>query len=59
MVTESRVYFQPAQLNNIGDSVQHFEIKNIARIFRRRYLLRQTGECLLIFIDCLFLFLFL
>ena len=43
MVTESRVYFQPSQLNNIGDSILHFEIRTIQRIFRRRYLLQQTG----------------
>lgn len=43
MLTDSRVYFQPSQLNNIGDSVVHFEVRHIARVFRRRYLLQQTG----------------
>lgn len=43
MVTNSRIYFQPSNLNNIGDSVQHFEVKNIRKLFARRYLLRQTG----------------
>lgn len=43
MLTDSRVYFQPSQLNNIGDSVLHFEVRSIARVFRRRYLLQQTG----------------
>lgn len=43
MVTGSRIYFQPSNLNNIGDSVQHFNVRKIKRIFSRRYLLRQTG----------------
>jgi Beige/BEACH domain/PH domain associated with Beige/BEACH len=43
MVTGSRIYFQPSNLNNIGDSVQHFNVSKIKRIFSRRYLLRQTG----------------
>ena len=43
MLTETRVYFQPSQLNNVGDSVLHFEVRLIARVFRRRYLLRQIG----------------
>lgn len=44
MMTESRVYFQPSQLNNIGgELIIHFEIRRISRVFKRRYLLRQTG----------------
>jgi Beige/BEACH domain/PH domain associated with Beige/BEACH len=43
MVTGSRIYFQPSNLNNIGDSVQHFNVSKIKRVFSRRYLLRQTG----------------
>ena len=43
MVTNLRIYFQPSHLNNIGDSVQHFDVKNIMKLFARRYLLRQTG----------------
>ena len=43
MLTEKRFYFQPSHLNNIGDSVQHFDIERIKRIYSRRYLLRQTG----------------
>ena len=43
MLTETRFYFQPSHLNNIGDSVQHFDIGKIKRIYSRRYLLRQTG----------------
>jgi factor associated with neutral sphingomyelinase activation len=50
MVTDTRVYFQPSQLNNVGDAtVLHFELTKVRRIFRRRYLLRQVGlEFLLI-----------
>jgi len=49
MVTDARIYFQPSQLNNVGDAVLHFELSKVRRIFRRRYLLRQVGlEFLLI-----------
>jgi len=43
MVTSARIYFQPAQLNNVGDKVLHFEIRSISRLYRRRYLLLDTG----------------
>lgn len=43
MVTNARVYFQPAQLNNIGDSIQHFELRKVSRVFKRRYMLQQVG----------------
>jgi factor associated with neutral sphingomyelinase activation len=43
MITDKRVYFQPAQLNNIGDSFHVFDINKIARMYKRRYMLRQTG----------------
>jgi factor associated with neutral sphingomyelinase activation len=43
MMTNSRVYFQPTQLNNVGDKVLHFEIRLINRIYKRRYLLIDTG----------------
>lgn len=43
MVTGSRIYFQPSNLNNIGDLIQHFDVRKIKRIFSRRYLLRQIG----------------
>lgn len=43
-ITSARLYFQPSALNNTGgESVQHFEIKRISRVYRRRYLLRQTA----------------
>jgi factor associated with neutral sphingomyelinase activation len=43
MITKARVYFQPAQLNNIGDKVQYFDLRKVQKLYRRRYLLRQTG----------------
>jgi hypothetical protein len=43
MVTDRRVYYQPAQLNNVGDPVQHYDFNKISRIYRRRYLLRHTS----------------
>ena len=43
MVTETRVYFQPSQLNNVGDTVQCIDLNKVLRIYCRRYLLRQTG----------------
>jgi WD40 repeat protein len=43
MVTTLRVYFQPSQLNNLGDSFQCFELSKVDRMFCRRYLLQQIG----------------
>jgi hypothetical protein len=43
MITDRRVYYQPAQLNNVGDPVEHFDFQKISRIYRRRYLLRHTS----------------
>jgi hypothetical protein len=43
MVTTTRVYFQYGSLNNMGDSVQHFSVKNIVNIHSRRYAMKQTG----------------
>ncbi|TYZ61985.1 hypothetical protein PybrP1_009835 [[Pythium] brassicae (nom. inval.)] len=43
MLTTLRVYFQPAQLNNVFDPVLKWEYTEIAHIFKRRHLLRQTG----------------
>lgn len=49
MITEVRVYFQPAQLNNVGEVTQHFELSKITKVYKRRYLLRQVGlECYLV-----------
>lgn len=43
MVTQARVYFQPAQLNNVGDTMQCIDLGKVSNLYRRRYLLRQTG----------------
>jgi hypothetical protein len=49
VITELRIYFQPAQLNNIGDTTQHFELKKVLKIYKRRHMLRSIGlEFLLI-----------
>jgi hypothetical protein len=42
-ITNKRVYFQPAPLNNVGDPVVRFRLKNIQKMYRRRYMLRQCG----------------
>lgn len=51
MITNINIYFQPSNLNNVGDLVQHFDIKSIKRIFSRRYLLKQTGMEILFITD--------
>ncbi len=43
MVTERRVYFQPSQVNNVGDTMQCISLDKVAQLYCRRYLLRQTG----------------
>ena len=43
MVTDKRIYFQPSQLNNVGDAVVCFDISRISLIYARRHLLRQRG----------------
>jgi hypothetical protein len=46
MITDSRIYFQAATLNNIGDSNNKeaiYELDKITRIYKRRYLLQQIG----------------
>lgn len=43
MLTESRVYFQPFSINNVGDTVQVVELRQVARVYCRRFLLRQIG----------------
>jgi factor associated with neutral sphingomyelinase activation len=42
MITDRRLYFQPAQLNNVGDTVQHFDLQSISKVYKRRYLLQHT-----------------
>ena len=43
MVTDKRIYFQPSQLNNVGDVVVCFDISRISLVYARRHLLRQRG----------------
>ena len=43
MVTDKRIYFQPSQLNNVGDAVVCFDISRISLVYARRHLLRQRG----------------
>ena len=43
MITEMRIYFQPSQLNNVGETIQHFDVPNIQGLYKRRYLLQQIG----------------
>ncbi|CAK4165563.1 unnamed protein product [Aphanomyces euteiches] len=43
MLTNQRVYFQPAQINNIGDPVLNFEYSKIVGLHKRRHMLKQCG----------------
>jgi factor associated with neutral sphingomyelinase activation len=43
MITDMRLYFQPGQLNNVGESTQHFDLRNISLLYKRRYLLLDTA----------------
>lgn len=43
MLTESRIYFQPALVNNVGETMQYFHYSKITRVYKRRYLLRHTS----------------
>jgi len=43
MVTDSRIYYQPANINNVDEIVQSIDLHKIHRIFCRRYLQQQIG----------------
>ena len=43
MLTDRRFYFQPAELNNVGISTTSLALASIVQVFKRRYMLRQTG----------------
>ena len=43
VLTNSRVYFQPSSVNNIGDAVQVIDLSRVVKTYCRRFLLRQTG----------------
>jgi factor associated with neutral sphingomyelinase activation len=58
MITSERIYFQPAQLNNVGEKVLHFEIRTVKRMYRRRYLLLDTALEFILMDGKSFLFVF-
>jgi len=43
MLTDQRLYFQPAELNNVGITTTNYILPSIVQIFKRRFMLRQTG----------------
>lgn len=43
MLTDVRLYFQPSQLNNVGESTCHYDLSNVIRLYKRRYLLMDTA----------------
>ncbi|TYZ58484.1 hypothetical protein PybrP1_004189 [[Pythium] brassicae (nom. inval.)] len=43
MLTNQRLYFQPAQVNNVGDPVLNWAYDTIAYLYKRRHMLKQTG----------------
>ncbi|TMW62542.1 hypothetical protein Poli38472_005160 [Pythium oligandrum] len=43
MLTNQRIYFQPAQLNNVGDPVLNWAYSKIEHLYKRRHMLKQTG----------------
>jgi len=43
MLTEARLYFQPFSINNVGETVQVLELRSVARVYCRRFMLRQIG----------------
>ncbi|KAG2780986.1 hypothetical protein PC129_g16903 [Phytophthora cactorum] len=43
MLTNQRLYFQPAQVNNVGDPVLNWAYNTIEYLYKRRHMLKQTG----------------
>lgn len=43
MLTNRRLYFQPGELNNVGEATQHYNLADICRLYKRRYLLMDTA----------------
>lgn len=43
MITDRRIYYIPANINNVDETVQTIEISKIQRVYCRRYLLRPVG----------------
>ncbi|KAG5190431.1 BEACH domain-containing protein [Tribonema minus] len=48
MVTDKRVYFQPAEVNNVGEQMASFELARLKQLFKRRHMLRHTALELLL-----------
>uniref|UniRef100_A0A7S2W9Q9 Uncharacterized protein n=1 Tax=Mucochytrium quahogii TaxID=96639 RepID=A0A7S2W9Q9_9STRA len=40
ILTDQRLYFQPAQLNNIGEVVQSYSLSRLCGLYKRRFLIR-------------------
>ncbi|DBA00114.1 TPA: hypothetical protein N0F65_000405 [Lagenidium giganteum] len=43
MLTNQRLYFQPAQVNNVGDPVLNWAYDTVQYLYKRRHMLKQTG----------------
>ena len=43
VITDARFYFQPSEVNNVGEVVQSYPIKQLRLVYKRRYMLRQSG----------------
>lgn len=43
LLTDQHLYFQPAQLNNIGEVVQAYSLSRLTGVYKRRFLLRQRA----------------
>ena len=43
MLTDARLYFQPAQLNNTGEAVAKYRLRQLRAVHRRRFLTRAVA----------------
>ena len=43
VITDARFYFQPSEVNNVGEVVQSYPIKQMRQLYKRRYMLQQSG----------------
>lgn len=43
IMTNQRLYFQPAQVNNVGDPVLNWAYHTIEYLYKRRHMLKETG----------------
>ena len=42
-VTNRELYFQPSAVNNVGAHVEHFPLRKVCAVVKRRHMLRHTG----------------